>query len=144
MFETTVSRDLPVDADTAWSLLVDWGNTDWLPGPEKTEVITSGSQVTRRLHMNGVEPIEETMLSNDPAAKTLHYTIAVSEMFPLEDYRGTVAVVPSDNGCRVDWYCRFAQGAMSDDEAAAIAARNLNFLLDSLAGYLAQADSDNQ
>ena len=36
----------------------------------------------------------------------------------------------------VDWGSCFGQGEMSDDEAGAAARGNLNFLLDSLKGYL--------
>lgn len=136
MIEASASREINVSADTAWSLLADWGDTSWLKGPEKTEVVQKGGQVTRRLHVSGADPIEETMLASDPATMTLNYTIAVSELFRLENYNGTIAVVPTANGCRVDWRCTFEPGGMSDEEAAAIANGNLNFLLDSLVEYL--------
>jgi hypothetical protein len=138
MFKAESSREIAVTAEIAWSLLVDWGNTVWLPGPEKTEVVTRGQEVTRRLIISGAEPIEETMLENAPASMTLKYTIAVSELFRLADYIGRIAVVPADNGCRVIWSCCFSQREMSDDEAGAAANGNLNFLLDSLKTYLEQ------
>jgi hypothetical protein len=139
MFKAELSREIAVPAEIAWSLLVDWGNTVWLPGPEKTEVVTRGQEVTRRLFIPGAEPIEETMLENDPAGMTLNYTIAVSELFQLADYSGRIAVEPSDHGCRVIWGSCFSQGEMSDEEAGAAASGNLNFLLDSLKGYLEQS-----
>ncbi len=136
MFETAASREFDVEARTVWELLSDWGNTRWLPGPPKTDVFGSGDRVVRRLHVPGSEPIEETMLDCDPGTMRIHYTIAVSERFPLKDYSGTIMVQPADNGCRVDWQCRFDQGDMGDEQAGAIADRNLNVLLDSLASYL--------
>ncbi len=136
MFEAAESREIDVNADTAWELLADWSDTRWLPGPPETEVVRSGDQVTRRLLIPGAEPIEETLLATDPATMTLHYRIAASEKFPLKDYSGTVVVRATDEGCRVDWQCRFDQGDMSDEQADAIASRNLNVLLDSLASFL--------
>lgn len=141
MFRTELSREIAVPAETAWSLLVDWGNTVWLPGPEKTEVVTRGQEVTRRLFIPGAEPIEETMLENDPSSMTLKYTIAVSELFQLADYSGRISVVPANNGCRVIWASSFSQGEMSDEEADAAANGNLNFLLGSLQDYLEQSSS---
>ncbi len=139
MFKAELSREIAVPAETAWSLLVDWGNTVWLPGLEKTEVVMRGQEVTRRLFVTGAEPIEETMLENDPTGMTLKYTIAVSELFPLADYSGRIAVVPAENGCRVIWGSCFSQGEMSDEDAGAAANGNLNLLLDSLQGYLEQS-----
>ena len=139
MVNAELSRDIAVPADVAWSLLVDWGNTLWLPGPEKTEIVTRGPQVTRRLFIPGAEPIEETMLDNDPVSMTLEYTIAVSELFQLADYSGRIAVVPANNGCRVIWGSCFSQGEISDKEADAAAIGNLKFLLDSLQAYLEQS-----
>ncbi len=138
MFEAEVSREIAVPANTAWSLLADWGNAAWIPGPEKVEVVSAGTAVTRRLFIPGAAPIEETMLASDAAAGTVDYTIAVGELFTLADYRGRIAVVAAGEGCRVDWHCSFDQGAMSDEQAAAAANGNLNFLLDSLKGYLEQ------
>ncbi|MFV8817911.1 SRPBCC family protein [Haliea sp. E17] len=136
MFETTVSREFSVTADTAWSLLADWGNTAWLPGLEKTEVVSDGGCITRRLFIPGAEPIEETLLASDQAAMTIDYTIAVSTLFQLADYRGHITVVPTASGCRVDWHCQFDPGAMSEEEASGAANGNLDFLLSSLAAYL--------
>lgn len=136
MFSTVVSRKLSVDADTAWNLLVDWGNTAWIPGPEKTEVIENGDQVMRRMFIADMEPIEETMLANDPATKTIQYTIAVSQLFTLADYRGEIVVKEDTAGCCIDWHCAFDQAQMTDEEANQKANGNLNFLLDSLASYL--------
>ncbi len=137
MFQAQADREISVPAEAAWTLLADWGNTEWLAGPEKTEVICSGDQVTRRLFMTGVaQPIEETLLSADQASRTLNYTIAVGEIFKLANYQGTISVQPMENGCRVCWACRFDQAGMSNEQAQAVADGNLNFLLGSLAAYL--------
>ncbi len=136
MFVAQVNRETSAPATSAWRLLADWGNTSWIPGPERTEVVTSGGRVMRRLFMPGVSPIEETLHVCDQDNMRLEYTIAVSELFTLADYRGEIAVVPTADGCRVEWRCSFDQGAMSDEEAGAVANGNLNFLLDSLAAFL--------
>jgi len=136
MYEFNVIRELKVPAETAYALLSDWGDTSWLQGPERTELIQGGDHTTRRLHMAGAEPVEETLLSTEPQTMTLHYTIAPSQLFKLENYRGTIVVRPSAPGCSVDWRCTFDEAGMSKEEAQDIAKRNLDFLLDSLARHL--------
>ncbi len=138
MFEAEVSREIAVPVDAAWSVLSDWGSITWIPGPEKVEVEAAGSTITRRMFIPGAAPIEETLHGSDPLARRLDYSIAVSELFQLADYRGHITVVPAGDNCRVEWRCSFDQGAMSDEQAAAAANGNLNFLLDSLKAYLEQ------
>lgn len=136
MYEFSLTKDLDVTAEKAYALLSDWGDTSWLKGPERTEVVRDDDRVTRRLHMAGSDPVEETLLSADPQTMTLHYTIAPCQLFKLENYQGTIVVKPAANGCSVDWHCRFDEAGMQPEEARSIAEGNLNFLLDSLAGYL--------
>ncbi|WP_317928638.1 SRPBCC family protein [Halioxenophilus sp. WMMB6] len=137
MYSTQVTRDFDFSADTVWNLLIDWGNTAWLPGPEKTEVITNDGQITRKLFIAAAEPIEETMTSNDPTSKTLHYTIAVGQLFTLENYQGQVRIIADGGKSKVEWSCSFDQGGMSVDEAETRAVGNMNFLMDNMIKYLA-------
>lgn len=136
MSDYSASREMTVTATTAYDLLADWGDTRWIPGPEKTEVSRDGNGITRRLFMPGAAPVEETLLSADPQAMTLRYTIAPGELFTLRDYQGTIVVTASETGCRITWSCSFARGEMTPEEAEAVANRNLNFLLDSVRAYL--------
>jgi len=136
MHDYSASRDVKVTADTAYALLADWGDTRWIRGPERTEVSRDGNTITRSLYMPGHAPVEETLLSADPWTMTLHYTIAPGELFTLRDYRGEIVVMPAGEGCRIDWSCSFARGDMKPEDAAAVADRNLNFLLDSVCAFL--------
>ncbi len=137
--EEATSRELDVDAGQAWALLADWGNTHWLPGPPQTEVIGQGDGMTRRLHVPGADPIDEILLSLDSNQKVLHYSIPRCQLFPLESYEGWISVEPCPGGgCRVDWRCRFDAGELSSTDAEAMAAGNLERLLDNLAAYLTE------
>ncbi len=137
MFEVATSRNLDVEAGQTWALLADWGNTQWLPGPPQTEVIGQGAGMTRRLHVPGADPIDEILLSLDSNERVLHYSIPRCQLFPLESYEGWISVKPrSGGGCRVDWRCHFDAGELPPAEAEAMAAGNLERLLDSLVAYL--------
>ena len=137
MPQVSASRTLKVSADRAWSLLADWGNTAWIPGPEKTELIDTPRGLTRRLHMPGLEPIEETLLSADAAARVLHYTIARHLVIPFADYTGSAGVDALPGGfCRVTWSCAFSGSDLPEAEARARAAANVEHLLDLLAAHL--------
>jgi hypothetical protein len=137
MPHASASRTLKVSADRAWDLMADWGDTSWIPGPEKTELVESAAGKTRRLHLPGMDPIEETLVQEDASKRELHYTIAPSPLVPFEDYRGRAVVDPLPGGiCRVTWDCSFSGSELPEDEAATRATANLHNLLAMLASHL--------
>jgi len=137
MPDASASRTLQVSPEKAWSLLQDWGNTAWIPGPEKTELVDSPAGLTRRLHMPGLDPIEETLTASDPAARVLHYTIAPHPVIPFDDYAGTARVAALPGGfCKVTWSCSFSGSELPAADAQARAAANLEHLLALLAAHL--------
>jgi len=137
MPEVSARRTLQVGPDKAWSLLADWGNTTWIPGPERTELIATPEGLTRRLHMTGLEPIEETLRDTDPAARVLRYTITRHPVIPFDDYVGSASVTALPGGlCRVTWSCSFSGSGLPAAEARAQATANLDHLLALLAARL--------
>ena len=58
MVEVHVARDLDFPAATVWALLEDFGDISWAPGIDRIEVIGEGIGMIRRLHMQGMDPID--------------------------------------------------------------------------------------
>lgn len=98
-----VVKDVPVSLDKIWGILSDFGNMDWAPGLEKTEVIGSGAGMIRRLYMPGMEPIDEVLTYMDNENKKYAYTIPRGMPLPVSDYQAEVTVQETDTGCRIIW-----------------------------------------
>ncbi len=137
MLEVKVSRHLNSDVARVWTLLADWGNTCWLQGVDQCDLIQSDEGLVRRFHLAGMEPIDEILLSTDPATMTLVYRIPRCQVVPFDDYNGKIAVSPGPTGgSRVDWQATFGPGEMSAEEARARAEGNLHHLLAQLERHL--------
>jgi hypothetical protein len=141
MVEVKLVRDLAFPAERVWAVLEDFGNMEWAMGPPRVEVIGSGEGMTRRILMEGMEPIDEVLEFMDSANKTYCYTIPRGLPLPLEDYRSTarVEVNPAGNA-RVHWSCQCTptDKSMTEAEAEALMQATYNALLDSLETFLDQ------
>ncbi|MDY0007299.1 MAG: SRPBCC family protein [Spongiibacteraceae bacterium] len=119
MIEVTVERDLDAPLARVWALLEDFGNLDWFPGWTRIDVIGSGVGMLRRIHMEGMDPIDEKLESLDPAARTFSYSIPNIPM-PVTDYRADVRVTGTDNGCRIIWRCQAKPAGIPAADAKAM------------------------
>ncbi|WP_051171130.1 SRPBCC family protein [Spongiibacter marinus] len=121
MVEVHVERDLDFPAATVWALLEDFGDINWAPGIDKIEVIGEGIGMIRRLHLAGMEPIDEQLESMDANNMSFGYTIPRGIPMPVTDYSANAKVTAIDDGrCHVDWYGRATPQGASDEEAAAM------------------------
>ncbi|MDP4652506.1 MAG: SRPBCC family protein, partial [Haliea sp.] len=75
MINVKVERELNAPVDKVWSLLEDFGNLKWYPGWTKLDVIGEGPGMIRRIHMDGMDSIDEILESMDPASRSFSYTI---------------------------------------------------------------------
>lgn len=99
-----VVKEIPISLEKVWGILSDFGNMDWAPGLEKTEVIGQGDGMIRRLYMPGMEPIDEVLTYMDNENKKFAYTIPRGMPLPVSDYQAEVTVQEADNGgCRIVW-----------------------------------------
>jgi carbon monoxide dehydrogenase subunit G len=121
MVEVHVECDLDFPAATVWALLEDFGDINWAPGIDKIEVIGEGIGMIRRLHLAGMEPIDEQLESMDASNMSFGYTIPRGIPMPVTDYSANAKVTAIDDGrCHVDWYGRATPQGASDEEAAAM------------------------
>lgn len=105
MVDVHVARDLDFSAATVWALLEDFGDINWAPGIDKIEVIGEGIGMIRRLHLSGMEPIDEQLDSMDASTMTFAYSIPRGIPMPVTDYRANAKVTALDEGrCHLDWY----------------------------------------
>jgi hypothetical protein len=75
----------------------------------------------RRLHLAGMEPIDEQLESMDASTMSFGYTIPRGIPMPVTDYSANAKVTAIDDGrCHVDWYGRATPQGASDEEAAAM------------------------
>jgi hypothetical protein len=92
MIDLTVTRNINADIDEVWAVLAHFGDLSWVPGSHRVEAIGSGVGMTRRIHMPGMPPIDEKLLSLDNAAHTLSYEIPPHEVIPFTDYLADIRV----------------------------------------------------
>ncbi|WP_317929581.1 SRPBCC family protein [Halioxenophilus sp. WMMB6] len=138
MIYVSITRSFTLPADQVWSLLSNWGDTQWLTKELTPEVFTSEEGVVRRFHNPGMPPLDETLLSADTESRTLLYKIAQSPLMPLANYNGRVVVKPVDDGCEVEWSCTFSRGGLEVSEAEAKASANIDKLLNCMETFLMQ------
>ena len=130
-----MTRDVAAPADDVWTLLRDFGNVGWIPGPTRVDVEGDGPGMRRLIHGSGDgPPVVERLISVDDAGRTIEYAIDENNPLPVDEYRGTVTIDDAPGGARIRWSAAFEP---SGDEAEA---RNvIELMLGALAGWLAEA-----
>jgi hypothetical protein len=116
MASARVTRTLDVPADRLWGLVASFGDTSWMPGPPKVELVGSGPGMERRIQ-GPDKAIHERLESVDEASRTLVYTIPVNVPFPVTGYRATMRVRAAGAGSELDWSASFAPNG-GDEESA--------------------------
>ena len=90
----------------------------WAPGVKQVKVIGDGIGMTRRLHMDGMAPIDEVLESRDPASMSFSYSIPRGIPLPVTDYLASARIEAVDDGrCRAHWSCTCTPTDTDMDEA---------------------------
>ncbi|WP_373077943.1 SRPBCC family protein [Zhongshania sp.] len=140
MVNVHLAREFDIAADKVWALLENFGDIGWAPGIDKTELIGDGIGMTRRLHLAGMEPIDEVLTAMDKAAMTFAYDIPRGIPIPVTAYSANAKVTSlGDDRCRVDWYGRAEPAGVSDDDAIAMIQGTYEMLLQWVGEHLAAA-----
>lgn len=130
MVEAHLTRDFNYPASKVWGLLENFGDINWAPGIDKIEIIGEGIGMIRRLHISGMDPIDEQLTAQDSAAMTFAYDIPRGIPLPVTNYSANAKVtVLDDNSCRVDWYGRAEPKGASDEDAIAMISGAYEMLL---------------
>lgn len=121
MIKVNIEKELDAPVSRVWELLENFGNLDWYPGWERIEVIGSGIGMTRRIHMTGMDPIDEVLESMDTGSRSFSYTIPRMPM-PVSEYRASVEVESLDDGARtmVHWRCEAKPEGISEADGQAM------------------------
>jgi hypothetical protein len=139
--KATVIREIDLPAAKLWAVIEDFGNIGWAPGIDRVEVIGNGIGMVRRLHMAGLpEPIDEELVSIDPAAMKMRYAIPRGLPMPLDDYYATATLEKlSATSTRVHWVGEFNPRGVSENDARNIIEGVYNQLIDWLSGHAARS-----
>lgn len=116
MAEARVTRSLDVPAGALWKLVAAFGDTSWMPGPPKVELVGKGPGMERRIQ-GPDKAIHERLESVDEKTRTLVYTIPVNVPFPVTDYRATMRVRAVGAGSELDWSVRFEPAGAAEADA---------------------------
>lgn len=121
MIEVDVVKELDAPVSKVWEMLENFGNLDWYPGWDRIEVLGSGVGMTRRIHMTGMDPIDEILESMNAASRSFSYTIPKMPM-PVSEYRASVEVHSVDDGARtkVHWHCTAKPEGIPEADAQAM------------------------
>ena len=121
MVETHLAREVNVSAARAWALLEDFGDISWAPGVDKIELIGSGIGMTRRLHIKGIDPIDEVLTAQDGPSMRFSYAIPSGVPMPVTNYSANAKVTAlDDKRCRIEWYGQAEPQGVSDSDAVAM------------------------
>jgi hypothetical protein len=138
MVEAKLVRDLDFSAEQVWAVLEDYGNMAWTGAPD-WEVIGEGIGMTRRVKMEGLDPIDEVLQSMDPQTMSFSYTIPRGLPLPLTDYRSSARVEALEDGrARVHWSCECTptDPSMSEADTEKLMQDTYGNLLNGLEAYL--------
>jgi len=115
-----LSGEIQASAADVWKLMSDFGNTSWVPGVSKSELVGQGVGAYRLVYAGTAPPLRETLEAIDPKARVLSYTIGAGNPLPVSNYRATVKVVDLGGGkSRLDWSSTFAPTSGDVDAALA-------------------------
>ena len=143
MAEVFFQRDIPFPVERVWAVLEDFGNMEWAPGIARTELIGEGVGMTRRLHMDGMEPIDEVLESMDPPNRTYSYSIPRGLPLPITDYLATARLEALDReSTRVHWSCQCTplDPGLPASELEAMIHGTYNLLVDMVTQFLDSRD----
>jgi carbon monoxide dehydrogenase subunit G len=119
MVNVHLARDFDISAERVWALLEDFGDINWAPGIDRIEVIGDGIGMTRRLHIAGMDPIDEVLTAMDKSAMTFAYDIPRGIPMPVTQYSANAKVTSLGEGrCHVDWYGRAEPAGVSEKDVA--------------------------
>ncbi len=105
MAKVSMSTDLKVTGDQVWNLIGHFNALpDWHPAVEKSTLEEEGQ--LRRLSLVGGGTIVEKLERVDNDKRTYSYAIVDSPL-PLANYRGSLTVTETDDGCAVQWSGEF-------------------------------------
>ena len=109
MYKIDIQQALQAPLDAVWSLVANFGDISWYPGPES--VVTEGEGIgqLRRIRMPGMDqPIEEILEQCDEATHSIAYRIPATGANIMEDYKVQVQLTPTENGCEAHWLAEFS------------------------------------
>ena len=114
MAKVSMSTDLKVTGSQVWNLIGHFNALpDWHPAVEKSELEQEGQ--LRRLSLVGGGTIVEKLERVDNDKRTYSYA-TVDSPLPLANYRASITVTDTDDGCAVEWAGEFdALGAPEAD-----------------------------
>lgn len=114
--EAHASKDTTAPAAQAWAAVGDFcGIANWHPAIAKCELSKKDGATLRHLTLKDGAQLTEKLVSIDPAAKSLTYTI-VEGPLPVTNYMSTLKVVAKGQGATFDWSGTFdAKGAPDAD-----------------------------
>lgn len=135
-----VERDYDFSSARVWDVLGNFGEIGWGAPGIQVDQIGTGPGMTRRLHMPGMEPIDEVLEAIDHTTQSFSYTIPRGMPMPITNYRAAVHLESlGDNRCRVHWSAvGDSTGDVSGEQAAAILNGAYAQLLDALQAHLSQ------
>ncbi|ARS29297.1 hypothetical protein KC8_18650 [Sphingomonas sp. KC8] len=135
-----IQRDFDFPIARVWDVLGDFGNIGWGAPGIQVDQIGTGPGMTRRLHMPGMEPIDEVLEAIDHSARRFSYTIPRGMPMPITNYRAEVELESlGDDRCRVHWGAvGDATGDFTGEQAAEILNGAYAQMLDALNAHLSQ------
>ena len=145
MVHIDFQRELPFPAERVWALLEDFGNMQWAPGVKRVELLGEGIGMTRRLHMDGMEPIDEVLESQDADTMSYQYSIPRGIPRPVTDYLASARIEPlDDNRCRAFWscQCRPTDASLSEEDLENMMRGTYQMLLDMVETFLSGQDNE--
>ena len=105
MTSILIEKDMDYPVEKVWAILGDFGNLSWVEGPERIEVIGDGVGMTRRVHMAGIDPINEVLETMDEPNLSFSYSIPNMPM-PVTDYLASVKVEgQGESSTKIYWSC---------------------------------------
>jgi len=115
-----LSGEIQASADEVWKLVSDFGDTSWVPGVSRSELVGRGVGAYRLVYAGDAPPLRETLEAVDPKARMLSYTIGAGNPLPVSSYRATLKVVDLGGGkSRLDWSSTFVPSGADVDAALA-------------------------
>ncbi len=118
MVQVTHSVTLQASVDDVWGVISGFNDLpNWHPVIERSELAGEGVGAVRTLTLAGGGEVVERL--TEETGNSYSYIIVTSPL-PVANYKSTISVEASGDGCKVNWEGNFDADGVDDAEAAEI------------------------
>ena len=140
MSSTVYNCSLDHDAKVVWHLLREFTDIPWMMGVQEVTTGIHEGKVARLLHMPGIEPITEYLISLDDEQQSLQYGVVKNPFVPVDGYQATISVNSEAGKAQVMFSSSYDLGDQSAEDVSQMLQGFYQMMATSIDNYLQSSE----